>query len=109
MAPLVVSWGWQSAIAGPSRFVDHHEWQGTRDLVAFLSVPAAIHFQQRNDWEIVRKAYHALAVDFETRIRQLTGLPSVYHRPTWFAQMVSASLPADRDVAALKEFRFSRF
>jgi len=39
--PLVVSWGWRSKRPGPSRFVDQHEWQGSRDVSAFLSVPSA--------------------------------------------------------------------
>jgi len=29
--PSVISWGWRSERPGPSQFVDHHEWQGTRD------------------------------------------------------------------------------
>ncbi len=45
--PLVVSWGFQPDVPGPSRFIDYHEWWGTRDVAAFLSVPAAIQFQAR--------------------------------------------------------------
>ncbi|GAG01893.1 unnamed protein product, partial [marine sediment metagenome] len=38
LQPLVVSWGWESEKPSDSRFIDHHQWQGTRDLSAFLSV-----------------------------------------------------------------------
>ena len=46
--PLVVSWGWEAEKPGPSRFVDEQEWTGTRDIAAFLSVPAAIQFQRES-------------------------------------------------------------
>lgn len=29
---LIVSWGWESDEPSSSQFVDHHEWQGTRDI-----------------------------------------------------------------------------
>lgn len=109
LEPLIVSWGWQSESPGPSRFVDHHEWQGTRDLSAFLSVPAAIAFQREHDWSRMQSDCHTLAVEAETRIRNLTGLPSLYPDGAWFAQMVSALLPARTDMVALKEFLYSNY
>ena len=75
LEPLVVSWGYEAERPGPSKFVDHHEWWGTRDIAAFLSVPAAIQFQRENDWGKVRVACHVLAVEAESRIREITGLP----------------------------------
>jgi selenocysteine lyase/cysteine desulfurase len=60
LKPLVVSWGYESEQPGSSQFVDHHEWWGTRDLTAFLSVPDAIEFQQKHDWDKVRAACHEL-------------------------------------------------
>jgi isopenicillin-N epimerase len=107
LEPLVVSWGWQSDSPGPSRFVDHHEWQGTRDLSAFLSVSAAIKFQREHDWARTQNDCHILAVDVETRIRTLTGLPSLYPGDGWFAQMVAARLPDGTDSVALKELLYS--
>jgi len=102
LEPLVVSWGWQSEKPGLSQFVDHHEWWGTRDIAAFLSVAAAIRFQEENDWDKVRVDCHALAVEAETRLCELTGLPSQYSGDSWYAQMVSASLPPETDIVALK-------
>lgn len=51
--PLVVSWGYDSDSPSPSRFIDYHQMQGTRDFSAFLTVPAAIRFMKENNWESV--------------------------------------------------------
>lgn len=48
--PLVVSWGYDSVAPGKSRFLDYHEQQGTRDVSAFLTAPAAIQFLKENRW-----------------------------------------------------------
>ncbi len=77
LEPLVVSWGWEAEQPSRSRFVDWHEWQGTRDLAAYLSVPAAIEFQQGHDWDAVRRRCHCLAVETRRRIIKLTGLPPI--------------------------------
>lgn len=119
LEPLVISWGWEAERPGPSRFVDWHEWQGTRDVAAFLSVPAAIRFQTEHDWDAVRARCHALAVETRARIEAATGLASVCPvaqsgglrtaaelqssglRYTWFAQFFAARLP-DCDLDVLK-------
>ena len=106
LEPLVVSWGYEAEKPGPSQFVDHHEWWGTRDIATFLSVPAAIQFQEEHDWDIVRAACHDLAVDAEARIRELTGLASLYSEDSLFVQMAVAPLPAETDILALKEYLY---
>jgi isopenicillin-N epimerase len=100
LEPLVVSWGWEAEQPGTSRFVDWHEWQGTRDLAAYLAVPAAIDFQRTHDWDAVRRRCHALAVATRGRIVELTGLPGICPE-TWFGQLFAARLP-ECDVDALK-------
>jgi len=100
LEPLVVSWGWEAERPGPSPFVDWHEWQGTRDLAAYLSVPAAIEFQQEHDWDAVRQQCHGLAVETRRRIVELTGLPPI-GPDTWFPQFFAARLP-ECDLDALK-------
>ncbi len=49
--PLVVSWGYDSVAPGESMFLDYHEQQGTRDISAFLTAPAAIKFLEENNWK----------------------------------------------------------
>lgn len=95
LEPLVVSFGWESNWPGPSRYIDYHEWQGTRDIAAFLAVPDAIEFQAEHDWPEVRERCHALATQARQRIQALTGLaPICPESGDWYSQMVVAPLPA---------------
>jgi isopenicillin-N epimerase len=92
LAPLIVSWGWDSEDPGLSVLADYHEWQGTRDPAAFLAVPSAIAFQRENDWGMVRARSHKLAVQFQQEVNSLTGLESL-SLPSFFEQMVAVRLP----------------
>ena len=103
LKPLVISWGYESETPGYSQFVDHNEWWGTRDMAAFLSVPAAIAFQEKHDWDKVRDACHGLARSALGRICELTGLPPLHtEADSWFRQMVAAPLPIDTNITVLK-------
>jgi isopenicillin-N epimerase len=92
--PLVVSWGYQAEEPSPSQFIDYHEWQGTRDMSAFLTVPSAIEFQKKNEWDMVRKGCHEILLSALGEINQLTGLESIYpNQGNWFSQMAAVQLP----------------
>ena len=47
-APLIISWGFDSAMPSHSQFLDYHQMQGTRDFSAMLTIPKAIAFMQDN-------------------------------------------------------------
>lgn len=103
LKPLVVSWGYESESPSGSTFIDEQEWWGTRDVAAFLSVPAAIEFQEKHNWDKVRKDCHELARDAQNRICEFTGLFSLHPQDdTWFGQMITAPLPTETDIATLK-------
>jgi isopenicillin-N epimerase len=103
LKPLVVSWGYEPETPGASTFVDHHEWWGTRDIAAFLTVPAAIQFQQKHHWHTVQAACHHLAAETQRQICALTGLPPLHSTAEdWFAQLTAAPLPVETDLVALK-------
>jgi len=59
--PLIVSWGYDAIAPSASRFLDYHEMQGTRDFSAFLTIPDAIVFMQKNNWPLVNKYCRDLA------------------------------------------------
>lgn len=108
--PLVVSWGYESENPSASQFVDYHEWQGTRDMSAFLSVPAAIGFQKEHNWAAVRSQCHALAVETRRRMNALTGLaPISPDSPSWLGQFFSARLPDSVELTLFKNRLIDEF
>src|SRR4029453_15911616 len=110
LEPLVVSWGYESAQPSGSQFIDYHEWQGTRDLAAFLTVPTAIEFQAQHGWMAVRQQCHQLACRTRQRLHALTGLaPICPESPQWFTQMFAARLPAHTDLETLKQRLYDEY
>ena len=87
LEPLVISHGWREG----SDFVERNEWSGTRDIAAYLSVPAAIDFLQKHDWRSVVADCHKLAAQAQERICQRFGLFPLSQNQ--FAQMVTIPLP----------------
>ncbi|MGC8787829.1 MAG: aminotransferase class V-fold PLP-dependent enzyme, partial [Anaerolineae bacterium] len=109
LEPLVVSWGWQSDTPGPSRFVDEQEWQGTRDISAYLTVPNAIQFQAEHNWPLVQKQCHELASCARHAISELTHLEPLYPDSLdWYAQMTTLPLPPC-DAQELKQRLYDEF
>ena len=101
--PLIISWGWESDHPGPSKFVDHLEYTGTRDIAAFLAVEDAIRFQQKFDWDDIRTYCHSLLGDTLSRIQDLTQQPALWtNSDHWYSQMASAILPPAINVDELK-------
>ncbi len=94
--PLVVSWGWgeNCPYESDSRILTLLEWWGTIDPAAYLSVPAAIQFQEDHNWNDVRELCHTLVTETLVRIETLTGMPSIYgHNKGNFIQLGAAELP----------------
>lgn len=92
--PLVVSWGWESITPGDSRFIDEQEYQGTRDIAAYLTVPAAIEFMRQHRWDDVRAGCRALLHEAHQRLSGVPGLVACTpNAPEWLGQMAAFALP----------------
>lgn len=102
--PLVISWGWGAG----NDFVTQNQWQGTRDVAAFLSVPSAIEFQRQNDWTAVYARCHALAAATREQVAACSGLAPLAVGDDWFGQMVSLPLP-ESDIEALKTALYEQY
>ncbi len=88
--PLTISWGCSEGAS----FAMRHQWQGTQNVAAYLSVPSAIEFQAQHDWEAVRSASFELARWTHEQISALTGLePLSPATRDYFVQMVALPLP----------------
>ncbi len=107
--PLVVSWGYESEKPGTSRFIDEQEWTGTRDIAAYLTVPEALKFCEKYNWDRVRLQCHALAQYARERITALTGLPPLSADSIeWYVQMFAVPLPPC-DTTQLKTRLYDEF
>ncbi len=115
----VVSWGYVAdrsgapgghtgfdAYTGSTPLERRLQWQGTRDIAAFLAVPAAIDFQQRMDWPVWRQRCHELACDTRRRVAQRNGLPAIASDA---AQGQMATIPVrSSDAEGLRRWLFER-
>lgn len=96
--PLIVSWGNKSVEDSP--FIQENEFQGTRDIAAYLSVSAAIKFWQKDEWQTILKKCHELTLSARSQLIEVTGLdPICPGNDGWFQQMVAQPLPTmDREL-----------
>lgn len=109
--PLVVGWGW-----GPERkkhfgsdFLDFHQYLGTNDFAAYLSVPAAIDFHQEHNWPSVRARCHEMVSEWVETMADFTGLDPVYGDDAFYSQMAVAPLPEGTDTIQLKADLYDHF
>lgn len=98
----VISWGYAEhsgghsgfdAYLGNTPFERKMQWQGTRDLSAWLAVPDAIAFLRRHQWPDVRRRCHQLASQALMQIAGRYGLAPIACPDDW-AQMVAIPVPA---------------
>jgi isopenicillin-N epimerase len=71
--PLVISWGYEALFPSASKFLDHHQFNGTRDFSAFLTIPKVIEFMKQNNWEEVAKHCRDLVKKNAQRFCDLLG------------------------------------
>ena len=103
----VVSWGYvaeaiQADTEGSTLAFDRYtgtsilqrrlQWQGTRDISAWLALPAAIEFQRGHDWPTVRRRCHVAAVEVMHALCQRWGLEPIA-RDEDFGQMTAIPVP----------------
>ena len=110
--PLIVSWGWDenSPFTSGSDYLDYLEYSGTYDPSAYLSVPAAIQFQEEHNWpEVQGECRQILAVGLQ-KINELTGLSSVYTSEAEpFVQMAVLRMPHLRDISEFQAELLKRY
>ena len=98
----VVSWGYVAGEGGAANTGGHTgfdayagrtllerrlQWQGTRDIAAWLSVPAALDFLAAHDWPAHRATSHQRALALQGRVLARNGLAPIAQDAD-FGQMV---------------------
>ena len=108
--PMLKSWGWgeeyekfKSSVQlhSTSRFINVFQWQGTRDMSTFFTVPEAIQFQEEHDWDSVRSRSINMVIEARNRINEITKLPKICP-DNWLGQMATILFPIDDTVAFKK-------
>ena len=69
--PLVVSWGYDSDFPSESKFLDYHQWQGTKDMSAYLTIPYTINFLKENNWNKIREKCNKINIWARNEINNL--------------------------------------
>ena len=96
--PLVVSWGWNSDKPSDSSFLDWHEWQGTRDMSAFLTIPKAIEFLNKYNWKKLTTHCKDKVKLIRKNFIEILDFP-IPCPDSWLGQMASIPLPiSDADL-----------
>lgn len=107
--PLVVSWGYESEMPGQSRFLDYHEFQGTRDMAAFLSTTAAINFLTEHNWSQKSSENKKLILDnYSSFCELLKTQPLCPVTADFLAQMCSIPIRTEKP-SELKELLYSKY
>jgi isopenicillin-N epimerase len=94
LKPQVMSWGEEGEDPGPSQFLMDFQWQGTKDMSSFLSIPSAINFIESNDWKDNHKISKELILKVSEDLKSVLGTNSLFESEDWVGQMVSHPLPS---------------
>tara|TARA_B100000029_G_scaffold516793_1_gene634314 strand:+ start:3150 stop:4292 length:1143 start_codon:yes stop_codon:yes gene_type:complete len=95
--PLVVSWGWQNKDAILSDFLEWHQWQGTRDMSAFLTIPAAIDFLNNYQWKLLSKQCNQLVIKYRNKFISYFNTEPLFP-DEWIGQMASIPIKTNCDL-----------
>ena len=107
--PLITSWGKEGADPSDSSFLLENQWQGTRDMSAFLSVPYAIEFQQKNNWIDLIKKCKWLVRETRSRLDEYFELTHLCpNNNEWLGQMASIEIKTN-DPIKLKNTLLEEF
>lgn len=107
--PLVVGWGYESVSPSESQFLDYQEFQGTRDISAFLCAPKVIDFLEENDWKTKAKECRSIVLDNYQRFCDLLNTkPICPITGDFLVQMASIPVKTSNPVV-LKELLFNKY
>lgn len=106
--PQVMSWGEEGDDPGPSQFQMDFQWQGTKDMSSFLSIPSAIHFIESNNWKENHKLNKELILEVSNDLKNLFETDPLFKSEDWVGQMVSHPLPSAAP-ENLKEILWEKF
>jgi isopenicillin-N epimerase len=107
--PLIVGWGYESVAPSESQFLDYQEYQGTREISAFLCTPKVIDFLEQNNWKTKAKECKQLVLNNYQRFCDLLNTQPICPITNEFlGQMASIPIKTPNPVA-LKDLLFNTY
>lgn len=95
--PLIISWGFESANPSDSRFFDYHQFNGTRDFSAYLTIPAALEFMGKYQWGQVSTQCKQLVLQMAPSLYDTLGTsPLAPLTSGFYGQMCSAEVKTSK-------------
>ena len=90
--PVVVSWGKDGDDPSPSEFIQNFQWQGTRDMSAFLTIPTAINFYNK-EIRPYQESCKKIIQDTCSEFPSVLNTEPISVGREWLAQLVAHPLP----------------
>ena len=90
--PVVVSWGKDGDDPTPSEFIQNFQWQGTRDMSAFLTIPTAINFYIK-EIRPYQESCKKIIQDTYSEFPSVLNTEPISAGREWLAQLVAHPLP----------------
>jgi isopenicillin-N epimerase len=107
--PLIISWGYESDMPSHSQFLDENEYQGTRDISAFLTLPKALQFLEENSWKEKTTICKQLILEYYPKFCELVNSKPICPVSSEFlGQMCSIPINTIKPVE-LKELLFNKY
>lgn len=107
--PLIISWGYEAEFPSHSQFLDYHEYQGTRDISAFLTTPAALKFREEHNWEELTADARQRILHYYPELCKAMGTePICLVDEQFLGQMCSIPTPTKNPVE-LKDVLFEQY
>lgn len=109
LKPLVVSWGYQADFPGPSQFQDYHQFNGTRDFSAYLTIPKALEFMEQHHWWEVAKTCHKMVQQWLPGLCELVGSQPLAPVTDEFIGQLGSIPVRSEDPVALKQILYKEY
>lgn len=107
--PLIISWGYESDTPSHSQFLDENEFQGTRDISAFLTLPCAFKFLEENNWKERTDICKQLILEYYPKFCELLNSKPICPVTSEFlGQMCSIPINTLKPLE-LKELLFNKY
>lgn len=109
LEPLIVSWGYRALFPSASQYLDHHQFNGTRDFSAFLTIPDAIRFMEQQNWtEVSRRCREQVRTHAREFFSVTGGAPLAPLDDRFSGQMLSAEISC-REPEKLHDYLLEKY